>query len=90
MVMRLPFALPCPGFTPTASDVPRLLELASIKFFGSFLLAFFPPKSPVLHQNFAVSESTPLHVASFATHLHMARLYSHGNRANVRQASTSP
>lgn len=59
MVMRLPFAFPCPGFTPTASDVPRLLELAAVKFFGSFLLAFLSPKSPAVHWSAAVGNEVP-------------------------------
>ena len=46
MVIRLPFAFPFPGLTPTAPDVPLLLELALASFFGSFLFAFFPPNRP--------------------------------------------
>ena len=46
IVIRLPFAFPFADLTPTAPDVPLLLELALASFFGSFLFAFFPPKRP--------------------------------------------
>ena len=48
IVILLPFALPFPGFTPSALEVPLLLELAGATFFGPFRFAFFPPSRPAV------------------------------------------
>lgn len=46
IVIRLPLAFPFPDLTPTAPEVPLLLELALASFFGSFRFALFPASRP--------------------------------------------